>query len=65
MYPPPGIVSATEVVVWLQTAACHRPNPGIEAMFCHQYVSRLKTIAATSVTSSSHVRSVIALQTAE
>src|SRR3989442_1527548 len=43
------MVSATEVDVWLFTAACQKPRPGIEAMFCHQYVIRLKIIATTRV----------------
>src|SRR2546428_6390366 len=59
------MVSATEVDVWLFTAACQKPRPGIEAMFCHQYVIRLKIIAATRVVISSQVMLVIDLHTAE
>ncbi len=57
-------MSAIEVVVWLFTAACHNPSPGIDAMFCHQYVNRLKTVATTSDVSSSQVMLVKACHTA-
>jgi len=56
-------VSAIEVVVWLFTAACHSPSPGMEAMFCNQYVTRLNTIAPTSDASSNHVIAVNACHT--
>ena len=58
-------MSATDVEVWLLTAACHMPNPGIAAMFCHQYVKRLTIVAATRLPSSSQVIAVICFHTEE
>ena len=50
---------------WLLTPACQKPRPGRADCICHQYVNRLKIVAATSVASSSHVRFVMVFQTAE
>jgi hypothetical protein len=46
--PPPGSVLATDVVVCVTTAAGQRRRPGSAAMFAHQYVKRLKIVAAIS-----------------
>ena len=61
--PPPGSVLATEVVVCVTTAAGQRRRPGRAAMFAHQYVKRLKIVAAISVPISRGVRVVIAFHT--
>ena len=50
--PPAGSVFATEVVVCVRTAALPMPSPGSAAWFAHQYVRRLKIIAAKSVQNS-------------
>ncbi len=63
--PPAGRVFATDVVVWVRTADCPSDMPGSAAMLASQYVTRLNTIARTSVVSSSHVRSAIVEMTAE
>ena len=55
---------ATEVVVCVSTAAGQSRSPGSAAMFAHQYVNRLNTIAAKSEASSSGVIVFIASQTA-
>src|SRR5687767_10249855 len=44
--PPPGSVFATDVVVCVRTAARESLRPGNAAMFAHQYVNRLKIVAA-------------------
>jgi hypothetical protein len=56
---------ATDVVVCVSTAAWPNFSPGSAAMLASQYVNRLNTIAPTSESSSSHVRSEIVAHTAE
>jgi hypothetical protein len=58
-------VFATDVDVWLFTAACNRPRFGIDTMFAHQYVTRFNAVAASRNPSSSGVMSVISVQTSE
>ena len=53
MIPPAGTTSAIVVPIWLFTAAWASVSPGIAAIVCHQYVNRLKAIAAVTPTSSS------------
>ena len=61
--PPPGSVFATDVVVCVTTAAWPRRRPGRAAMFAHQYVKRLKIVAAMSEPISIGVSVVIAFHT--
>ena len=60
--PPAGSVFATDVVVWVRTAALPMPSPGNAAWFAHQYVTRLKIVASTRDNDSSGVRVRIQLQ---
>src|SRR5512132_4713843 len=60
---PAGSVFATEVVVCVRTAALPMPRPGRAAWFAHQYVTRLKIVAATSDHVSTGVSVLIAGQT--
>ena len=54
---------ATVVVVCVSTAAFPMPRPGNAAWFAHQYVTRLKNVAATSDDVSIGVSVVIAAHT--